>query len=441
LTAVEGFEVIRYKPQWKAPAIGLVRAGMSVALRGAAPLQGPGVDPCSGGWYAVVPRGFVCRGPASTLARDDPRALAAREALPDPNAALPFRVGTSLGAPRYLRIPTRAEQRTVEKGLDEHLARSPGADDKLADASEAEPAGVGPSAAFLRYQAARGPQKSLLAERDAPAGMRLAWAREFDAEGRTWLETPDLALIPKDKVRVAKPRELHGVDLRRDREFALPLAFLWLGDAPKLEADASGRIVDRGDIWPRHAFVPVTGELARVRGVSYYPTRDGHLLKPESATLLRARSGRPAGVGPTDKWVSVRITWGTLVAYEGDTPVFATAISPGVDGIGPGDHATRRGLYRIGWKMRSYDMSGEDHGVAWTVKDVPWVAYYKGNYALHGAWWHDGFGRPMSHGCINLPPEDARFLFEWLDPALPEGWYGAASYYPEVKGTVVEIGP
>jgi lipoprotein-anchoring transpeptidase ErfK/SrfK len=146
-------------------------------------------------------------------------------------------------------------------------------------------------------------------------------------------------------------------------------------------------------------------------------------------------------VGPTDKWVSVRVTRGTLVAYEGDTPVFAAAISPGVDGIGQGDHATRRGLYTIGWKMMSYDMSGEDHGTPWTVKDVPWVAYYKGSYALHGAWWHDGFGRPMSHGCINLPPLDARFLFGWLDPVVPEGWYAAASYYPYVKGTVVEIRP
>jgi hypothetical protein len=240
---------------------------------------------------------------------------------------------------------------------------------------------------------------------------------------------------------VAKQHELDGVDLRADDGMRLPLAFVWLDDAPKLALDGAGKVAEKSEVWPRHTFIPVTGDLVRIRGAFYYPTRDGGLLKPEKVTVFKAQHVRPQGVGPKDKWVSVRVTWGTLVAYEGDTPVFATVVSPGADGIGGGEHGTRPGLYTIGWKMTSYDMSGEDHGAPWTIKDVPWVAYYKGSYALHEAWWHDGFGRPMSHGCINLPPDAARFLFRWLDPAVPEGWYAAASYYPQVKGTTVEIRP
>jgi len=49
---------------------------------------------------------------------------------------------------------------------------------------------------------------------------------------------------------------------------------------------------------------------------------------------------------------------------------------------------------------------------------VPFVMYFQLAYALHGAFWHDGFGRPRSHGCVNLAPEDARWIFRWSDPQL-----------------------
>ena len=59
--------------------------------------------------------------------------------------------------------------------------------------------------------------------------------------------------------------------------------------------------------------------------------------------------------------------------------------------------------------------------------DVPWVMYFQGSYALHGAFWHDAFGRQKSHGCVNLSPEDARTLFHWANPPLPENWHGVFS--------------
>lgn len=439
ITAVEGYEKIREKTQWDAPVIGLIRAGQSVRLRSAAPLRGNGVGLCAGGWYAVEPRGFVCLGPASTLANDDPRALAAAEVLPDASAPYPFHYGVSVGAPRYHRIPSRAEQRRLESGLDRHLANLPAPDDALGGAVDARPAGVAPSPAFLRYTALV--QKPLVADEDAFVGMKVSWAREFDAEGRTWLETPDLTLIPKDKVRTGKRPDMHGVDLRVDKDFRLPLAFLWLDDVPKLTKDATGNLVESGESWPRHGFVPVTETLVRGKGGLYVKTRDGHYLRSDLVTVIRSGKGRPKGVGPKDKWVSVKVTRGYLVAYEGDTPVYATAVSPGIDGILPREHATRRGQYTVGWKMLSADMAGEEKGKGWLVDEVPFVAYYKGNYALHGAFWHDEFGRPKSHGCVNLAPADAQFLFRWMDPALPEGWYAAAAYYPHIKGTAIDVQP
>jgi hypothetical protein len=64
--------------------------------------------------------------------------------------------------------------------------------------------------------------------------------------------------------------------------------------------------------------------------------------------------------------------------------------------------------------------------------------YFIGSYALHGAFWHNGFGGMRSHGCINLPPFDARWLFFWSDPYLPEGWHSIYAG-PERATTVVKV--
>jgi lipoprotein-anchoring transpeptidase ErfK/SrfK len=60
----------------------------------------------------------------------------------------------------------------------------------------------------------------------------------------------------------------------------------------------------------------------------------------------------------------------------------------------------------------------------YSIEDVPWVMYFQGSYALHGAFWHNLFGSTRSHGCVNMSPLDARALFFWVEPELPTGWHG-----------------
>jgi lipoprotein-anchoring transpeptidase ErfK/SrfK len=67
----------------------------------------------------------------------------------------------------------------------------------------------------------------------------------------------------------------------------------------------------------------------------------------------------------------------------------------------------------------------DDVAGTYEVDQVPWTMYYWGSFALHGAYWHDGFGKVRSHGCTNIPPADARWLFYWSQPELPDGWHGA----------------
>ena len=63
----------------------------------------------------------------------------------------------------------------------------------------------------------------------------------------------------------------------------------------------------------------------------------------------------------------------------------------------------------------------------YSIEDVPWVMYFQGSYALHAAFWHNYFGWRMSHGCVNLAPPDARWMFLWAEPRLPEGWHGVVA--------------
>jgi lipoprotein-anchoring transpeptidase ErfK/SrfK len=61
--------------------------------------------------------------------------------------------------------------------------------------------------------------------------------------------------------------------------------------------------------------------------------------------------------------------------------------------------------------------------------------YFKDGFAFHAAYWHDGFGAPRSHGCVNLSPLDARWLFAWTEPHVPAAWHGAMS----TRGTMVVV--
>ena len=77
-------------------------------------------------------------------------------------------------------------------------------------------------------------------------------------------------------------------------------------------------------------------------------------------------------------------------------------------------------------------------GDEFDFRDVPFVQYFTEGYALHAAYWHDEFGTPQSHGCVNLSPNDAAWLFDWTDPQVPAAWHAALSLR---KGTLVYIHP
>jgi lipoprotein-anchoring transpeptidase ErfK/SrfK len=113
-----------------------------------------------------------------------------------------------------------------------------------------------------------------------------------------------------------------------------------------------------------------------------------------------------------EKWIDVDLSTQTLVAYEGEVEVFRTTVSTGAP-----QTPTVKGRYRIFHKLLSQTMRGPGY----EQPNVPYVMYFYGAYSLHGAYWHNDFGRARSHGCINLRVSEAEWLFNWADPELPAG--------------------
>jgi lipoprotein-anchoring transpeptidase ErfK/SrfK len=118
----------------------------------------------------------------------------------------------------------------------------------------------------------------------------------------------------------------------------------------------------------------------------------------------------PEVVSNGEKWIDVNLTSQTLVAFEGSAPVFQSLVSSGT-----ADHPTVTGQFRIWLRFSSQDMNGRRLGYDYFLKDVPYVQYFYQDYALHGTFWHNNFGTPMSHGCVNLPTPSAEWLFTWAN--------------------------
>lgn len=136
-----------------------------------------------------------------------------------------------------------------------------------------------------------------------------------------------------------------------------------------------------------------------------YPTDTPEPPTPEPASYIGEEfPGLPEGVGSDERWVDVNLSQQMVYAYEGTTLVNSFLVSTGTI-----YHPTVTGTYRIYVKYRAADMSGPGY----YLPAVPYVMYFYQGYGLHGTYWHNNFGTPMSHGCVNFRTEDAGWVFDW----------------------------
>lgn len=227
-------------------------------------------------------------------------------------------------------------------------------------------------------------------------------------------------------------------------ELANAVGFVLGGSARKFGLAPCAKRVTWGEELPKRSAVMLTGEGVKIGGIVYQRTSDGSFVVPTGLTF--AKPAPPADLAPDEKWIDVDLTRQTLVAFEGTRPVFATLVSTGrlPRPDETEDFRTRTGTFRIREKHVSTTMDGDVASDGpYSIEDVPWVMYYDGSYALHGAFWHDRFGHTRSHGCVNLAPDDARTVFGWSEPRLPEGWHGvmATEVHPGTRVVVHEDRP
>jgi hypothetical protein len=245
-----------------------------------------------------------------------------------------------------------------------------------------------------------------------PMGFFVRFKRFCRIGSTNYWKTTKNWYIPVNRLARHVPSRFHGVDLL-ERGLTLPL--LITRAVKNVHERPGGRVV--GTV-KRHTAWPILGAVRIGRRRTKYYRIGGCRWVRAAGTRTAWPSRPPPGVRHGQQWVDINLERQTLTAHVGAIPVFATMVS-----TGDKEHPTRHGIYRVYWKVTETDMNNamgaEERYMA---ESVPWSLFFWKGQALHGTYWHDQFGYPRSHGCVNLSPRDARFLFEWTWPELPDGW-------------------
>jgi hypothetical protein len=418
---------------------GYLRAGSIADAREPAIVN----EGCRGGWHRINPRGFVCIGMGASRDLSHP-VVVASSVRPTRGAGLPYiyAVAGDVAPLLYFRLPSAADMRESEgPELEGRVAtyRERLAREKLTDLLGP----LGPPPPFLSstrslekpYGTVQGLRYAAHMGRAAPKS-GFALSRAFEWEGRLFGLTTELDVVGLERTRLVRPSELRGV--RFEGTQSLPVAFVTARFSMRYSRNAAGEFKPDGSFGYREALRltgrGLPGSMAEIEGGAWAVETTLRRVEP--------RTSFPSLVTGDRKWIDVSINEQTLVAYEGRRPVFATLVSTGIGGLGDPEtsHATVRGTFMIYQKEVSSTMDGEGAEAAdsYALRDVPFVQYFHEGYALHGTYWHDEFGKWRSHGCVNLSPADAAWLFEWTDPAVPADWHGVVN---KERGTVVHIHP
>ncbi len=457
--------------------IGYLRSGSRVPVF-AEPITR---DDCPKGWYRLRDGGFVC-GAAGTTNLNSPEA---RFSIRAPNLAnvLPYTYARNAknGTPLYKSVPTVEQMRQyepylVKKADDEGGAKTttpPAAATKPDDAPlpftkeamahprdteravekvaavaerpvatpETTPDGgiddsdkpwwqrhdVEKRLHEVKLDELSADSDAILAKRMVK-GFYVAVDREFNWNGRPWYKTTKGLVAPADRFWVTQGSEFHGTELDGEH-LSLPVAWTygWQKARPKYTLDAgTGRMQAAGALEYR-ALVALTGKDVRIGGKRYVESKDGFWVLASQLRITEP-GPPPADLAPNERWVDVNLETQTLVVFEGTRPIYATLISSGKENKDKEkDHRTPTGDYRVREKHVTTTMDGDGSAAGdlpYSIEDVPYVMYFHKAYALHGAFWHSNYGTQMSHGCVNLAPLDAKWVFMNTEPRLPEGWHG-----------------
>jgi len=262
-------------------------------------------------------------------------------------------------------------------------------------------------------------------------GFMLGVMRASDYGDSTAFLTSHGFWIPARDVQVVKASSFRGTELEGELEVG------WVFDKRATLHSAPDKRTQPPAFVERLTQVAVNGQQQKASGL-WLKTELGW-LKAADVRVPQLQLPPPE-ITSDEHWIDVDTQSQTLVAYVGSRPVFATLVSTGRGKPGT-EQATPIGVRRLWIKLRRSDMDNLDDAETqspYAVEAVPDVMFFDRGYGIHGTYWHDRFGTPKSHGCVNVSLNDARWLFEFTGPHLPVGWSAVFPTNTE-RGTLVRV--
>jgi hypothetical protein len=400
---------IRDAPSLEGARLGYLRAG---ALLHSTTTEPVGYEGCEGGWYELDTGGFACRG-RDILVFSGERLPELRGRQPDLEAVMPYEYATVRHKTAlYKRLPKADEVYEVppdapDAGVEQSSADSPVIDNPV----------------VLRI---------------LRPGFYVSLDRTFERDGEPYWRTQQNGFVEAKKLRRKKWSEFQG-QILDGQKWDLPVAVTRADRTTVYRVNDRGKLrSDRDGLEPR-TWLPVRSRR-RIEESVYLLVGSGRLVREVDALVIEP-SAPPADVGEGERWIDVDLAHQVLVAYEWRQPRYVSLISTGRTRTPSPElnYLTPKGVHRIRGKHLTSTMDNDEPGEPpYSLEDVPYVMYFRGAYAFHSAFWHDRFGRPRSHGCINLAPRDAKWLYNWAGPDLPKTWHGG-SETEENPGTWVYV--
>jgi hypothetical protein len=241
-----------------------------------------------------------------------------------------------------------------------------------------------------------------------PSGFNFVRVVDTTVEG--WLKIESGEWIQRNVAEYREPSYFTGVLLPEGWN----QPFGWVLDTTGIYASLypGGPSTKESGLVPLHyERYNIYAEAEDAEGWKWYLVGPNQWVKQIYMAVIQPTT-RPADIEGSH-WVAIDLFEQTLVAYEGDRPVFATLISSGLPKT-----ETNEGIFEVWAALPRDAMSGAAGAPnAYALQSVPWVLYFDNSISLHGTYWHDTFGYRRSRGCVNLSISDARWVFEWRENA------------------------
>jgi hypothetical protein len=238
---------------------------------------------------------------------------------------------------------------------------------------------------------------------------------QVEANGQTWYEINRGQYVIADDLRLVDTPEFHGVEVtvQPERPFGWIVQEVTPSDEPDGEPNPENAKLER------FTFFQVFDAVAGDEDWIWYQIGGGRWIRQTYVSLIDVNAP-PDDIGDNEYWVEVDLYEQTFAAYEGSRMVYAGLVSSGLN-----RWPTYEGLFQVFSRHLQIRMSGAEGQVDYyNIEDVPYTMYFDrtNEIALHGAYWHDRYGYKHSHGCVNMPPRDAEWIYYWSANAPSDLW-------------------